>query len=344
MKTKIGIILLAFLLFNCQPESDNEQNVSFMAFNIYQEGTKVDDGFTHIKNVLLNVKPDVVGFTEVRNYSGDWTSKMQKALEENGVKYYRGYAGGDTSILSKYPIKNSNLTGKNSISKFKLEVNEKDIYVAVAHLDYTKYACYLPRGYYGGTPNWGEITNNKGELTPVKSVDSILSYNLSSKRDEQLKDFVSNLKDSEKPLILLGDFNEPSHLDWQEETKNLYDHNGLVVNWQNSLFLKDKGFVDVYREKYPNALKNPGFTWPSEMSKDVSTSWTPKADERDRIDFVYYLGEDISVENIAVVGSKNYFVRNKKSSENVENDVFLASDLSWPSDHKAVFATLIFKN
>ncbi|QTD37986.1 endonuclease/exonuclease/phosphatase family protein [Polaribacter batillariae] len=342
MKTKISIILLALLLYNCQ--SNKETKVSFMTFNIYQEGTKVENGFTQIKNVILNVKPDVVGFTEVKNYSGDWTSKMQKVLEENGKKYYRGYVGGDTSILSKYPIKDAVLTGKNSISKFKIEVNTKEMYVAVAHLDYTQYACYLPRGYYGGTPNWGEITNEKGALTPVKSVDSILRFNLTSLRDEQLKDFVANLKDEEKPLILLGDFNEPSHLDWQKNTKNLYDHNGLIVNWQNSLYLKNKGFVDSYREKYPNAVKNPGFTWPSEMSKDVSTSWAPKADERDRIDFIYYLGDAISVEKTAMVGSKNYFVRNKKSSENVENDVFLASDLPWPSDHKAVFATLVFKN
>ena len=339
LKTKLFFISLLILFSSCS----REKEVDFVAFNIYQEGTKVDNGFHQIKEIIVKLNPDVIGFTEVRNYDGDWTTKIQQALKESNQNYYRGYVGGDISLLSKYPIIDSVLTGNGSVGKFTIDIKGKIITVAVAHLDYTQYANYLPRGYFGGTPNWGEITDNKGQLKPIQSIDSILSYNLSSQRDEQIKSFLKSEQNSKKPQVLLGDFNEPSHLDWQKNTKNLFDHHNLVINWQNSMVLKVNGFTDSYRKMYPDVVKNPGFTWPSSYSKNESTSWTPKADERDRIDFIYYKGKGISVVKSAIIGPIDYYVKNKLSTKGTENDTFLASNLDWPSDHKAVFTRLIFK-
>lgn len=338
MKTKLFFISLLILFSSCS----NENKVDFVAFNIYHEGTKVDNGFNQIKEIIIKLKPDIIGFTEVRNYDGDWTTKIQNVLKESNKNYFRGYAGGDISLLSRYPIIDSVLTGNGSIGKFTIDIKGKIITVAVAHLDYTQYACYLPRGYFGGTPNWNEIIDKKGQLKPIKSLDSILSYNLSSQRDEQINSFLKSIQNNTTPIVLLGDFNEPSHLDWQENTKSLFDHNGLVVNWQNSIVLKENGFIDSYREIYPDVVKNPGFTWPSSYSKNESTSWTPKVDERDRIDFIYYKGENVSSIKSAIIGPKEYFVRNKLSAKGTEKDTFLVSALDWPSDHKAVFARLIF--
>lgn len=339
MKTKVLFVCLFVLLLSC----NDGKKVDFVTFNIYQEGTKVENGFGQIKKIVVSLNPDIIGFTEVRNYDGDWTSKMQHALKESNQNYYRGYVGGDISILSKYPIIDSILTGNGSVGKFTIDINGKMITVAVAHLDYTQYANYLPRGYFGGTPNWGEITDKNGQLKPIQSIDSILSYNLSSQRDEQINSFLTSIQNSTKPLVFLGDFNEPSHLDWQKNTKNLFDHNDLVINWQNSIVLKENGFTDSYRKMYPNVVKNPGFTWPSSYSKKESTSWTPKADERDRIDFIYYKGKGVSVVKSAIIGPKEYYVKNKLSTKGTENDIFLVPDLAWPSDHKAVFTQLLFK-
>ena len=338
-KTKLLFISLLIVLSSCTKEI----KVDFVAFNIYQEGTKVDNGFNQIQEIITKTDPDIVGFTEVRNYDGDWTTKIQQALKESNKNYYRGYVGGDISLLSKYPIIDSVLTGNGSIGKFTVDIKGKKIIVAVAHLDYTQYANYLPRGYFGGTPNWGEITDSIGKLKPIKSIDSILSYNLSSQRDEQINSFLKLIQNIKTPIVLLGDFNEPSHLDWQENTKSMFDHNEMVINWQNSIALRDNGFKDSFRELYPDVVKNPGFTWPSSFSKNESTSWTPKADERDRIDFIYYKGKSITVLSSAIVGPKAYYVRNKLSTKGTENDVFLASEFDWPSDHKAVFTSLFFK-
>ena len=55
-----------------------------------------------------------------------------------------------------------------------------------------------------------------------------------------------------RPIIMGGDFNEPSHLDWQADTKDLWDHNGAIIHWDCSMMLSKAGFKDAYREKFPN--------------------------------------------------------------------------------------------
>lgn len=54
-----------------------------------------------------------------------------------------------------------------------------------------------------------------------------------------------------RSVVIGGDFNEPSHLDWQSDTKDLWDHNGAIVNWDCSLMLQRAGFKDTYRENIP---------------------------------------------------------------------------------------------
>ena len=38
---------------------------------------------------------------------------------------------------------------------------------------------------------------------------------------------------------MAGDLNEPSHLDWVESTKDMFEHNGCIVPWQTSLLLTE---------------------------------------------------------------------------------------------------------
>ncbi len=64
-------------------------------------------------------------------------------------------------------------------------------------------------------------------------------------------------------VVLGGDFNEPSHLDWQQNTKDMRDHNGLVINWDCSVLLYEAGFKDAYREIYPDAVTHPEIYIPS---------------------------------------------------------------------------------
>ncbi|MFD1163214.1 endonuclease/exonuclease/phosphatase family protein [Hwangdonia seohaensis] len=317
-----------------------------MTFNIWQEGTMVANGLDKIRDIILSTDPDIVSFTEVRNYNDeDWTAKILKKLKDKGVDYFGKFAGGDVSLISKYPITASKVVynGEGSVVKYDIKLNSGTIVVAAAHLDYTGYACYLPRGYYGGTPNWNLIKDENGNKSPVTNVDEILAYNKKSTRDEQIAAFLNSVKSETNPVILMGDFNEPSHLDWTEKAANRFDHNGVVINWPSTYTLFLKGFIDAYRNFHPNELTHPGITWPSLVHGKDSTSWTPLSDERDRIDFIFYKGHNIKTTSAAMVGPKASYAYNELVSTYTSEENFVADTLEWPSDHKAVMVTLMFE-
>jgi len=316
-------------------------NLKVMQFNIWQEGTSVKNGITYIRDVINSVNPDLVCFSEVKNYSGDWTTKIVNELTTLGKKYYRGYVNGsDVSIISKYPITSSGPVIGGATVPYVLDVNGTSIVVCPSHLDYTYYATYLPRGYACGGSDKYVGWNALSPFTPETNVSEIEAQNLASNRDEQIGAFINYMQNETRPVLLIGDFNEPSCLDWTVRQANLYDHNGVVYEWPSTLLLKKNGFVDAYRQVYPDEVLNPGITWPAIATGAASTSWAPLSDERDRIDYIFYKGAGVTATAASIVGPPGSYVRNVATTTGNENDIFEASTMPWPSDHKAVTATI----
>lgn len=187
------------------------------------------------------------------------------------------------------------------------------IAVYTAHLDYLNDAYYNVRGYDGST--WEEI--------PVpQTVLEVLKVNDASLRDDAIKEFIAAARKdiAEGTIVILGgDFNEPSHLDWIRDTKDLYDHNGLIIPWTVPLMLDNNGFIDTYRTLYPDVLNYPGFTFPADnpLVPVEKLTWTPKSDERDRIDYVfYYPYPAIELKDAVIFGPQGSIV---KANEQVKN-------------------------
>ena len=123
-------------------------------------------------------------------------------------------------------------------------------------------------------------------------------------------------------MILGGDFNEPSHLDWIRETKDLYAHNGFIVPWTVTLLLDNAGFVDSYRSLYPDVIKYPGFTFPIDnpLVPTEKLTWAPKSDERDRIDFIFYKGKGLKAKKAVLFGPKESIVRSQRVEETSKDE------------------------
>lgn len=315
-----------------------------LQFNIWQEGTMIPGGFDAIVNEIIRSKADFVTLSEVRNYGGvDFTKKLVDALKEKGVTYY-SFLSEDSGILSKskieehktiYPLRND----RGSIYKIVTMKDKQRIAVYTAHLDYTNYACFLPRGYDGFT--WKKLP------APVTDTLKIKQMNTASFRMEAIHAFIRDAKEeiSEGSLVFLGgDLNEPSHLDWTEETKNLYDHQGVVYHWDVSMLLANSGFVDSYRRKHPSPVTHPGFTYPSENknAKVSSLTWAPMADERERIDFIYYYpAKKLHLHSSIILGSDSSIIRGERKNEETQ-DPFVVPLGVWPTDHKALISRFVF--
>lgn len=317
--------------------------------NLWHGGTKVPEGYKAILDVLDQIDADVVFLCEIRD-KNKFIPRLIADLENRGKKYYGEDIGSAIGIISKYVPEDVERTcivpgdeGRAMI-KITTTIAGQPFAFYSCHLDYTHYECYMPRGYSGTT--WKKID------APITDEGTVLAANRLSFRDESISAFIDeSAKDIEAGRIVImgGDFNEPSHLDWQANTRNLWDHNGAVINWDCSIMLGKAGFIDSYRQKYPNAVKYPGFTFPAgnkaaEEAKLERLAWAPEADERDRIDFIYYhtAGRNLKLSKAELVGPAETVLRGKIIDPDTR-DKFVTLEAIWPTDHKGNLATFILK-
>jgi len=327
------LILVSLVLASC----NSEISVKVLQFNIWQEGTVIEGGFDAIADEIVRSDADFVLLSEVRNYNKTrFCDRITGALRQRGKTYYSFYSD-DTGLLSRYPITDSVTVfplnnDQGSIYKGVAKIKNREFAFYTAHLDYRNCAYYDVRGYDGSTWEARE---------PVTNVDSILYLNRLSMRDDAIKMFIDEAKkDVEKGRIVFlgGDMNEPSHLDWTEATKDLYDHRGAVVPWDVSVLLANAGFKDAYRELYPDPVTHPGFTFPShnDAVKISKLTWAPDADERERIDFVYFYPDKNLIPQNAVIIGPSKSIAFSESVNDDGNDTFVAPLGVWPTDHKAL--------
>lgn len=123
------------------------------------------------------------------------------------------------------------------------------------------------------------------------------------------EDLAPVLAKQDMPIILGGDFNSCSHLDWTERATHLHASYGSVA-FPTSRFLLERGYKDSFREMYPDEVARPEGTFAGIYGQlDFS-----------RIDFIYYKG------GIRAVSSK--IVQTAPEIDDI-----------WASDHSAVLTT-----
>jgi exonuclease III len=103
---------------------------------------------------------------------------------------------------------------------------------------------------------------------------------------EILKEIDALKQSHEMPVVIGGDFNSSSHLDWTEKTKDA--HFGKVVNWTISQEMMDQGYQDSFRIINPDPTKTLQGTW------GYLEEGLEPAVLSDRIDYLYFKGEGIS--------------------------------------------------
>lgn len=331
--------VISFFSSNAGYARQKPKELKVLQFNIWQEGTVVPGGFDAIVSEIIRSDADLIALSEMRNYDGkSFAKKLVQALAKKGKTFYSQQSQ-DSGILSRYPIRSQKAlfpvkNDHGSITKALIDINGITVAFYSAHLDYLHCSIYLPRGY--DSSSWKKLP------APVTDTAVIAADNRKSKRDEAIDIFIDDAKkeiQKERLVIIGGDFNEASHLDWTKATEHLYDHHGVVMPWRNTLELEKAGFIDAYRKIYPSAVTHPGFTFPADnpLVKIEKLAWAPEADDRDRIDFIfYYPSEKLHLKKVKLIGPQGSIVRNQRKPETSKDTIDTAPGI-WPTDHKAVW-------
>lgn len=166
--------------------------------------------------------------------------------------------------------------------------------------------CWLPYSYNpdytGGFPNPGQDPNvwiAEDSIRPMAKAAEILT-----------SDLFPYAQEGQIPMIMAGDFNSCSHLDWTLSAASLHCGYG-PVSFPTSRFMIGQGFTDSFRELHPDEVARPEGTFAGIYGQLAHS----------RIDFIYYKGKQLRA-----VSSK--IIRTAPEIDDV-----------WASDHSAVLTT-----
>lgn len=275
------------------PASDVPETAALrvMAFNIEYGGTVVD--FAGVPAAIEAAEADVVAVQEAYG-------SMAKIAEALDWKYYDGR----TQTVSQYPL----ITPTDRSFPEVLVAVEPGRTIAVINV-------HLPSAPYG--PNRAAAGASAEEL--------IAAEKGRLKAIQPALEAVQRLQAEGTPVVLVGDFNAPSHLDWTEATVGQREHVS-AVQWPVSIAVEDAGLSDVYRMVYPDPAADEGLTWPASRPRAGTFNPGPGGKPADRIDQMY-VSDGIEVDSAQIVGEES------------ADDTDIAVD-PWPSDHRGMVAEL----
>ena len=304
----MAILCCLFALAACAPQKESKKTLTVLSWNVWHGGhskTYPGKGCEGTIGILKKSNADVILMVETYGAA---------PMVADSLGYQYNLISDNLCIYSRYPI-----TGKyafpDSISTFNFGGVMIDVDGTPVRL-FDTWLHYLP----------------DMRLAPTdKSEEDILAWEREGTREKEIHKILTVLRPmlaqaDSIPVIMGGDFNVHSHLDWTEATRDLYNHGGAVVNWPVSTAMQEAGFKDSFREMNPDPVTHLGVTWLT----DADSLETER--RMDRIDFIYYQGKTIQV----------------IESECYDNSLgkifsFKGEDFFYPSDHGFVLSKFELK-
>ncbi|RDA96211.1 hypothetical protein CP533_1700 [Ophiocordyceps camponoti-saundersi (nom. inval.)] len=272
------------------------EKLCVMSYNLWVGGTFINDYARKQARFLADSNCDIIGVQETEGFHA------------KRIAYMMGYhvlQGRDASILSRYPIVETMAQTQAGVGA-RIQLGDADSQVIIwnAHLAYQDYGPY-------------SFCYDKKSAKAV--VDDENKVGRGPQLREVLKAMAPQIANAgHVPVLLVGDFNAPSHLDYTPATKAKHCGAGKV-EWPTSVEPVKAGLVDSFRAFYPDPAAEPGITW---SPINPTNNQYDKPEPQDRIDFIYHKGLEVLRSSTAMVGKPH---PNPDSANN-----------EWTTDHKAV--------
>lgn len=288
------VVLLASSAAFAQPV----ESLRVMTYNIWGSGFGAGLPLSHTAGVISAAQADIIGLQEAGASADDIAALL-------GF-HWNGFFSG-LSVISRYPITEivpGSAAARTRGMKIQLSPGQ-DVYLFDSHLEPFPYEPYEIRD--------GDITT---EAQAIASAQSSRGASLTAGLTNAAGALASGL-----PVFYVGDFNEPSHLDWTQDAADAGLNFNMKVDWPTSNAIVNAGLSDAFRAVRPDEVNDQARTWtPGYPAPNVNAN-----EVHDRIDFVYYKAPS----NVVPMAAQTlgYSI----------NDGFTDIAIQpYPSDHRAV--------
>ncbi|MGV8093981.1 MAG: endonuclease/exonuclease/phosphatase family protein [Mangrovibacterium sp.] len=311
MYKNISFAVLLFILA-CSPRIKKtgladavQDTVRVLTYNMWLGGQAGSQPLDKSIEVIRISGAGIVGLQETYPYHADGSVLSDNASLIAGNLRWNYFSQNGSGIITAYEITD---TTENKLG-IKLKIgNDRYLWFFNCHLFHMPYQPYQLAGKpYGDFPF---ISTEQEAITFAKSA-----------RGAEVNKYVEEIRSilpEGWPVILTGDFNEPSFQDWT--TAAVKD--GLCqlkVEWPSTKAFADLGMTDAFRVMYPDEVSVRGETW--------SSIDTP-GEIHDRIDFIFYRNEQLKVISAQTIGFKDG-----------KSDIGIPD---YPSDHRAVCINFVW--
>ncbi|WP_050514128.1 MULTISPECIES: endonuclease/exonuclease/phosphatase family protein [Streptomyces] len=288
-------------------------------WNLWYDATQVWAAKAKVLRMVAEQNLDIVAMQEVRQKAG-----TVKELAERLGWYFQEHPGTkDVGVMSRYPIDVSRSGHGAEFLRSTVSLNDLLVHVCCVHLDYHAYGPFkAPEG--------------TRRFTAAVQQEEMRSQRAAEMRDKILAEIAPQLDAAHRsPVIVLGDFNCPSHLDWASEVTS------DPANWPATLLLEEAGLQDSYRVAHPDPGAHPGLTWSPAQPWDETYLDPARVEPQDRVDFIFHKGDRLRVaDSMAYVAGQPAPAEDHpqwKKSASCPAPLWWYN--AWPSDHASVITT-----
>lgn len=261
-------------------------------------------------DVILQSGADIICIQEY-THNNEW---IKNELERTtGKEWFLRILPRNCAIISKKPIL---MHGNMFLTPIQVTENKIINVISSHQFVYT----YLPYDIYNG-------------MKADEACQRAIKFNQNAYWKAIVEEVNMAIGNNE-PVILTGDFNEPSHLDYTKRAveKRLVKASGLNGLMSNIL-LDNIKMKDVWAERRKVEQKDEcslrGMTW-------SPTTWDYRKEIDDqRIDFIYYTPTHLEYVDAKLLG--------EVPKIQVEGDVVDLQFEDWPSDHRGILGVLHLK-
>lgn len=290
-----------------QVKGNQPDSLRVLIWNVYKGTNEVNQGPEKALKLIQDSKADICLLQESYDIKGDRPQFGPWAAEQLGWTAWQG-ASPHLCVITHYKVRKRFFYKPWYALGLELEDDKgRTLHAFSIWMDSSK---YLP-----------DFLQENPKATDAELLAC------ESARHERAKEFTAYLeKESltslQTPLLVGGDWNCPSHLDWTAATsKALPYRRNLPL--PVSKVMEEAGFADGYRTMYPDPVKCPGNTW-SPLLRNAEEATHPM----DRIDRLYYKS------NRKMPWLKS--IRTTIFPETTENIDVPERERKFPSDHSAL--------